>query len=857
MTRPVSRSVRFRLIAGVVLLAATRGSLGAEVPPQQLAEQMYNCLKDRYAIRNYQFDQSPGGWQVTFTLANGQTLTYDDSGRLLKKLLPDGSLIQYAQGYPVRHYSASGELVDRTEYLFTSQGRIKRALRFFGKQVTASYYDDEGNVLFEIQQGPDGLCYRCDFSWGENRRTYSYLETRSRDGLTDYFKVNTTSGLPLEHWRVSGGMTTVWDERYALISRLLQEKVRQEYSDRRRLKTDSYGQTRGDVILKYLRPEVFYPLRRFIADSEERRVVFDEEWKFIDCTDIEMSLPWVDMVEEENVLVQKVKIEGDRVMMWVPERRRWERYPFDPEEEELVPLNMRGDATVKSRYARTFWRADPEKMDRFDFSARLLIPDEALENEKLRLSQHQNDEPDFDDLHRLLQAAAESTLTPLPTPLREGESVLRLEPEQARLLQLAITYQVKRDLLLSPQMAQRDSDQHPQFDLLLRSLSPERMLSLSSLAGQLGRLRRLRNREVEQWLYSDIEVFLPEVDKEKTYTWISRVERGGRGLRIWQSDSDHPEKGYWMPYALRPGRDELMEKDGAWQLRVDEGRFHWKLQSLDKSRRVSGSILGMQNWDQKNDLRPEQAVSPATVVPAGATAGARAVSTVWRTVLGRMLAGGKAEKEIKNWPGPGGYRGTLYQQTWLGRPMGYRRVWRLHEAVVQTETYGPDGRLQSWNTARGEAGKVVDVSPERTKLEIQYRGRSQTWHLSQGRVEAMTLPDGKRLLFNRTQNQTQVRYLDEKGQLQLIKEYDQVGRRTGLQFPSGETATYKYPNGNKGVELVFAQARAQCVLRLDAAGSITSSTGNMLLINRLKKNISLLMPDRLEFPEVSIKLKLD
>jgi hypothetical protein len=188
-----------------------------------------------------------------------------------------------------------------------------------------------------------------------------------------------------------------------------------------------------------------------------------------------------------------------------------------------------------------------------------------LKEQRLRLSQHQNDEPDFDDLHRLLRASAETQRTPTVVPPREGESVTRLEPEQMRQLQYEVAYHVKRDLLLSPQTAQRDSEQRPQFDLLLRSLAPEHMLPLDALASRLGNVRRLRSDAVDQMRYSELEVLLPQVDKEKSYTWISRVERGGRGVRVWQVDPEHPDQGYWAPYALRPGRDELMVRNGAWK----------------------------------------------------------------------------------------------------------------------------------------------------------------------------------------------------------------------------------------------------------------------------------------------------
>jgi YD repeat-containing protein len=848
----------FCLIVGLILVITPGVTRGAKLPPQQLAEQMYNYLKDRYVIRHYAYDPSPGGWQVTFTLDNGQQLTYDDSGRLLKKLLPDGSLIQYLHGYPVRYFSADGELLDRTDYLFTPQGRIKRALRFHGKNLTASFYDPEGNVHFEIQQEPRGLSYRYDFRWGQNRRYYSYLETRSWDGMTDYYRVGTASGLMLEHYRVSGGMKPVWDERYGLVLRLLLEKVRQDYSDRKRLKADSYGQTRGDVLLKYIRPEAFYPESRFISDYRRQRVVIDEEWKYIECTDIDIYLPWIDLVEEERVLVQRVKIEGDKVFTWVPERRRWERYPFDPEEEELIPLNMRGDAKIKARYARTFWRVDPEKLAKLQYTARLLVPPQALQEQRLQLSQHQNDEPDFDDLYRLLQASAENPRRPTPTPPREGESLTRLEPEQVRQLQYEVAYQVKRDLLLSPQTGQRDSDQRPQFDLLLRSLTPEQMLPLPSLASHLGNVRRLRSEAVDQLLYSELEVFLPQVDKEKSYTWINRVERGVRGLRVWQADPEHPDQGYWMPYALRPGRDEVLTRNGAWQLRVDEGRFRWRLLPGSKSRRVSGTVLWMRH-PQK--LAP-RTLAQAAVLPSPQHTPARPRQW-WLGLLGlpleSLLGGGSTEREIRRWQTPAGYDVHLLRRSWWGKTLGYRRIWKSKGGILQTEKYGPDGRLLEWQTARGETGLVQRVSLDRTRMEVQFNGQKQVWNLSRGFMEAMMLPDGRRLFFSRNQGQTRVQYMDARGLWQLARAYDQQGRSVRLWFPSGEAVEYDYlPGPEGGVELTFKQGeRAQGKIKLNAKGQVQARSGNPRQMNILVRHLPFLLPERLDLPLITLQLKLE
>lgn len=848
--------------AGLTLLLVLSAPLAAgeraTLPPQQLSEQMYNYLKDRYVIRHYAYDPAPGGWQVTFSLDNGQQLTYDDSGRLLKKLLSDGSLIHYQHGYPVRHYAADGELVDRTDYLFTPEGRIKRALRFHGKSLTASFYDPRGNVHFEIQQEPLGLSYRYDFRWGPNRRYYTYLETRSWDGMTDYYRVGTASGLMLDHWRVSGGMKPVWDERYALVLRLLLEKVRQDYSDRKRLKADSYGQTRGDVILKYIRPEVFYPESRFAADYRRRRVVFDEEWKYIDCTDIDIHLPWIDLVEEERILVQRVKIEGDKVFAWVPERRRWERYPFDPEEEELIPMNMRGDAKIKARYARTFWRADPDKLAKLQYTARLLVPPQALQEQRLRLSQHQNDEPDFDDLHRLLRASAETQRTPTVVPPREGESVTRLEPEQMRQLQYEVAYHVKRDLLLSPQTAQRDSEQRPQFDLLLRSLAPEHMLPLDALASRLGNVRRLRSDAVDQMRYSELEVLLPQVDKEKSYTWISRVERGGRGVRVWQVDPEHPDQGYWAPYALRPGRDELMVRNGAWQLRVDEGRFRWKLLSEVKPRRVSGTVLWMRRPPQPGQ---SPAIPDAPVSEPQHTSGKS--RRWWLGLTGLplegFLEGGRSEREIFRARAPAGQDVFLYKQTWWGRTLSYRRVWKSEGEVAQIEKYDPEGRLLEWQTARGEMGRVQRLSLDRSRMEVQYDGQKQVWNLSRGFIEAMMLEDGRRLFFSRDQGQTRVHYMDARGQWQLAKAFDRQGRRVRLWFPSGEAIAYHYlPGPEASVELTFQQGeRVQGKITLDGKGQMLGHKGNARQMGTLIRHLALLRPDRLDLPLVTLQLKLE
>ncbi len=852
---------------------------GLNLPPQQLADQMYCHLKDRYVIKKYALDQTGRNLSVNFLLEDGRRLTYDRHGHLLKRLQPDGRETYFKNGYPVREVSARGDVLSVTDYAWTPEGRIKRALRHEGPYLTASFYNQEGDIHFELRQGPQGRLYRYNYSWSDNRRTYKYFETRSWDASTDYYSVSAETGLVEEHWRVSQGMREVWDERYELFMALLLAQFRRDYADRRRLKSDSLGRTRGDILLGKLHPRSLYPVKRFVRDYKHQKIIFAEDWRFIECLDIRLRLPVVKMVEEAEVVAQRVRTQGDKVYTWVPERRRWERYPFDSREEKLIPINLRGDARIETRYAATRWEAVPNQAMDLIYSVRLIVPQQKLAQQRLALSQHVYDDPDFDDLYALLQQSAVTSGTgrrAIMAPI--GASVTKLTPAEAQILQREIIYKIKQELQIRPQMNRRDSNQKTQAELIIYALNPETMLPRRNLLQQLDKLHRVRRETFDLIGYSNLTVLMPRVKKEKDYTILDRVQRVQNVIKIWETDGEHPEGGYWLPYTLRPGRDKLTRGQGKWRLRVDEGCFRWSLTELPKIQRVSGFVV----------LARPPASAPTVARESGLASGAPDVrpdptkpGAGWRPYVraalpsewqgwgfwGRVLAAGVlgaaqgrgGEVEMARSRLASGEKVAVFcQRAWTGQTNGFRRVLSRSDQWFSEERYDANRRLVSFQDLRGVHGEVKMMADGRRQVHYRYQGRTRVLEFNQARLESVILPDRTRRHYLKKPDQTKIRYEDENGDWVFERNYDLLGKQRTLIFAHGEEIRYQYLSEPGRVKIHISDTRNQRgSFVLNEKGQISQRRGNGNLVYFAVNQLQFVRPDCYQPLEIQFTLPLN
>jgi len=863
----------FFCLSGIVRTALSANRTQQTTVPQRLAEQIYNHLKDRYVIKKYTLDSSNQQYLVTFTLEDGTVMTYNAVGRLLRRLSPDGQETYFKKGYPVKILSPQGKVLCRTDYVWTTADKIKRSITHRGKYTIVSFYDDQGNIQYETCQGPRGLIYRYNFSWSDNRCIYSYFETRSQDGITDFYRVSAVTGLLVEHWRVTGGMHQVWDEPYTVFIHLLLQRFRKDYADRTQLKKDSLNHTRGDVLLRNLIPEKIYPLERFVDDLRRKRIVFEEEWKYIDCSDIRLRFPVVELIEKEKVLVQKVKVKGEIVYAWVPERKQWERYPFDPRVEELIPTSMRGDACLESRFKRTEWQVVPGKVMEMVYSVRLIIPPHLLAQQRLRLSQHLHDDQDFDDLYAVMQAPNQ-IVTPTP-PALAGEIVKDLTPAEIETFQIELAYQMKNKVQKNPQMKQRDSSQLTQAELVVRALKPEHMLSRRELQQQLGKLRRFRHDTFDQIVFKDLEIFLPGIQKRRLYRIIDRVKRDHRVIKVWKSDSDHPMGGYWRPYALRPSRDELYRKGSRLFIRVDEGRFKWELMSRWKSQRVSGSVFlakpGKNNSSSqpvltkvtmasdRKKIRFKQSKQSAAGLPAcrkelqtklqaalpGMWHGSGMfLKLIWWTAR-NVWRGGSGKISIQETTNISGQQVHLYElHDWWGKVKGYQRLLEQAGRVLVEEKYNKEGRLLSATDQRGNQYYVTYRTDKSIEVTRYHAARKQIYHFASGQLMAITLSDGKRLEYDISAERQQVRWLDKKGQWIFEKIYSPAGKQLEMRFIHGEKISYHYHPKENQVQLYLINNQGEkAQILLDKKGKVLHCVGNGKIIHFALKQLDFIRPD--------------
>ncbi|MBN1594470.1 hypothetical protein JW933_00950 [candidate division FCPU426 bacterium] len=874
-------------IAGCSMLVSA--AAGKSADPRTLAEQIHNHLLDRYQVEKYSFEQSGGGFLFVFTLTDGSVLTYDHQGHIVRRLHPDGSETHFANGYPAKTLSPQGQLLSSTEYSWTPAGRVKSSVTTKGETTIANFFDDQGDVFYETVHTPEGLFFRYGYSWSDDRRFYNYFETRSKDGITDYFSVALDTGLLREQWRVTGGLARRWDAMYEVFMDLLLDRIRGDYTDRSQLKKDSQGRTRGDVLLALLQPQAVYPPERFTEDVEKKRIVFDQEWRHIDCTDAVVTLPAVELHAEEYVLSQKAKVKNDKVYVWVSARKSWEPYPFDARKETLIPSNMLGDARVESRYRQTKWQQLPDQTVETTLTLRLVIPPAVLARQKGRISQRVHDDTDFDDLHQAM-ARADDPGRPAAAPIAPaGERITQLNEREIRILQLEVTYQVKNELQVSPHLNQRDSSQLTQAELIIRAVQPEHLLARQDLLAQLDRLRRQRRAFFDQITYSNLEVFLPQIAKRKMYRVINRVREVKGVIRVWKEDVEHPEGGYWAPYALRPGRDELYASpQGRLQIKVDEGSFQWEITPEWKSRRVSGEVyLAL--------AKPGQAQKPAPM-PAGRTkkssraadrapAAARVHPRTFNWQLAGALFCGQALPNSRQASGMllrlvlqtaqvlrRGLSGRqLLQEStdsknriirvwsmldWQGRVRGYQRTYEKEGRRLMQEEYGKDKRLQRMQDEYGFTYEAVYEPGDKVLLTRRRAGGRQGFHFQNSRLQAVSLADNTRLEYESAGSGRIVRLLDAGGQRVYDKAYDSQGRQSEMRFAHGEKITYQYGLPGKKTRLDVCNAEGQqAQIVINAQGRILKQEGNGKLIHFSLQQLDFIRPGHYEPFEVDFYLK--
>ncbi|MCK5240836.1 hypothetical protein KAR34_00155 [bacterium] len=844
----------------------------AKIEPRKQAEQMYNLLKDRCSIKNYTWDHLAEDFTVTFTLLDGSVLTYNARGCLIRRQAPNGLETHYEKGFPVKKISPPGEVISQTEYVRSSQEKIKCAVTRQKGFLTASFYTEDGDIQHETIHTPAGRLYRYNFTWADDRRTYNYYETRAWDGKTSYFCVSANTGLIREQWRVTTDLRQVWEEQHRVFTKLLIRRFEDDYSDRSQFKKDEHGQIRGDVLLKNIQPNKMLPLDVFDKYMQKGNLQFEAGWKYIDCSEVVIFLPLVEFVEQKRVIAQKVKVKKTQVYVWVKKRRKWVQYPYDSRKEKIIPGNRRGDARLEARFPKTDWKVIPEKMGKMKLNVRLQIPPELLEQQRLHLSQQQYADPDFYDLYALMPSAQEKSSEPTPA-VRAGRVVTRFAGQELKTFKLELIQQIKNQLQNSPQLNQRDSRQQTQAQVILRALRPEQVLFVKELKSQLKQLRCIEHPAFAEIRYRELEIFLPKVQKQKVFKIINRVKENRGLVKIWKEDADHPAGGYWTTYTLRPFRDKLCQRGGHLIIQVDESRFEWILSSERQSLRVSGSVFLAKGSGKK--IIPARAtttgIAAATedkltalesLVPLSGPAGQNKLPKVLQAAipdirlgiglqcwlltktagwLGRGRSGVRVLQSAT--PARGGEVKVLEKLDWWGHVNGYQRVFLQNQKERLLETYNQEKQLTSMRDLLGSTYQVTYLADNKIEVVRTQGGQQQVLRFEQGQLKTVLLSAGNQLEYNSNEKMHQVNLLTEKGEVVFEKLYLTSGKQVGMKFAQGEKIAYHYQK-NKLIQILLMNKEGQTArLLVNKKGRIVKQSGNGKIIYFAKKQLDFILPD--------------
>jgi len=126
---------------------------------------------------------SDGKAVVTVTLANGEVRKYDSHGRLKEVKTAKGKVTIYKDGLPVEVRSPSGEVISRTRYFRSRDGRLRKLVKTGRNGTHTKHFDANGNVVQSTS--PQGTKFYSNYIKNEKGKTVSYMEREMNTGKTN------------------------------------------------------------------------------------------------------------------------------------------------------------------------------------------------------------------------------------------------------------------------------------------------------------------------------------------------------------------------------------------------------------------------------------------------------------------------------------------------------------------------------------------------------------------------------------------------------------------------------------------------------------------------------------------------
>ncbi len=825
-----------------LMLAASALAAGVS-DKEKNAAVVYHYLESRYLIQGYNLELGDPHFLATFTLGNQTRLLYGNDGSLYKRTMPSGEQIFYDQGFPVKRLGKKDELIQETQLTWDEQHHLQQALTRGAQQRTLRFYS-QGYLTLEMDYGPPHLLFRRGFSRSADKKSISYFETDSLTGLTSYFLVPEDKGLQIQQWRVTGGLYRLWDRPYHLFMDLVREEIKRQYGDFQRQRRDSFNRTRGEIIVAQVDQNLAYGLGRFLKDRDRGAITFDPQGNYIECHQLIVPLPKVDLKELPHKPPVKVIVKHNQLFYWNKDIKDWQVYPYNPNQEKIIPLNPE-QALVEPKEIKMQWQVVPHQQEQLVLSCRLLLTPEIKQRLNARLHEAAFYEPDQDDCRQLvseLNAGREEAARARQVHALAGSRPWRKEDiDLIEPLQVMLSARIKQALLVRPEMKIRDDRHLTQAQAMLASIEPMRVLNRQSLERQKRKIRIATLGTLTRIIYKDLEIQLPKMKKNKLFYYYNRVRKDKGFLQVWEEDQELAEKGFWRAYVLRPDRDVLIQRRHKMLIRVDQGRFLWQATGQRVTERLSGTVI-LANPNAPATNQPEKNHDQLWTTPPQVFPHQRALSLqAW---LPMLLYKNRKKAITVTEPNDARVTSTT-TYNWLGKIKDVVVKKELKDHNWQIERYDHDQQLQELQNSLGQHYHLFYRQPQLVELVQQEGNQENHFLVSQRQLQRMIFPKG-RMEVTRGPGQTlQADYQDRAGRQLVRLRFDKHGQIKKIKL--AQKTEVIYTMHDLDVTLNIQNDHGQVALaKFNRAGEMVLQEGEKGLINFVFTNYPFFNPQHLE-----------
>lgn len=828
----------------------------------KIAELIRTHLSYRYTVEEYALNLAKATILGTFTLKDGQKLTYAPNGALLTRTGPGGTVTTFQNGYPVKTTAFPDKLIRTTRYKRDGTGQIKESITKDGNYKLFRYYH-KGDIDLEIQISPKGMMFRRGFHFSPAGHLFSYFETNAKTGMTDKFVISLDTGLVQEQWRVTGGIARNWLTRYRMLMHLISKDFKAKYSDPLKLRRDSFNRTKGDLLLNRFKAKQVFPVTRFSKFYKNDQIKFDKGWKHVDCFDIVLTFPQIDLVQIEKQVIEPVVVKGHTVYQWIEAKKKWQLYPFDATVEKLVPVGMGGEAKIIPKHDQFQWQYNTTKYEDYIIDNRFIIKDEDIAQLKKQLANIDYYRIDPDDFQMMITETKGGKIQAVARHAKKvkvdiGKPLGKLNKELIEIIQMEVLQLLKVQWYERPELQQRDELQRTQAEYMMHINQAQRVLPVKWITRQRKKLFLKQVGMHDVLTLKNVNVRLPVVVKKKSIKIIDKVKLERGNIKVWEPDEELREKGYWRHYVLRPERDVLIQEQDRLQIKVDDGRFRWFQSGQWLEYKVSGKVYLSRylpedkKGTQSTDVEPKES-QEIVLQDSSSQAGMHHPSRPstpkrsWKSVIKRLIKGEEVvvhEKKVDNNQTitTTDYRNRFGQLQRYQNRIEHKHGWyeaffdREHRLLSFKNQDGLDFRL-----VHGESGNqtgtavIVDKVTDDLVDRFYYLGNT---------LQSVTYTDDSKQLITSVDSDIRVQYQSRLGKPVFTKQYGIDKKIKEMHFANVHHIYYTYPTDQTIEIKVVDSKKREAFLIFNKSGILLDKRGEKQLINLVFINYDFFKPHR-------------